>query len=438
MSSMFCPRQFHSLSKLALVAWLSFPCALSAQTGSDPDLPAPKAIGAPNIFVRQIADQPGTVTLANGVVISQDQYGNPLMNPLALAMNIAQAGDVIACRGEINGVNIGKYDPSKPNAVYRANGDILENISVVSEIANQPCIIRGVTIQGRIDVPGGHGVNDLTFKNVKFKNTGNAATALLVSMNSVQGMLRFYNVELVSGSPGSYSGYGLKWGMRANGEASYDIRGFKVPAAQEHALYLDSINGGIGGQSIFTDIVQTAPSGRTGFQVVNRPPAYGALGPGTGALHFRRLKLWTVKGGGGSGFTVAGHLGPVYVKDLRYKGNMGAVVFWSDSGKGLYLTPEGYTTPYAYLENIRVDSPNADRSHIMAAGVGLLEIKRFLVKGNRAAFDFNSIYGGPIPNGQVRFLGQSSLASHPGFKSGQKIKSNGQVLTNQQINSLFQ
>ncbi len=437
MSSMFSSRFFLSLGQCALISMFAWVSPLSAQVTTDPDLPSAKVIGAPTIWVRQLADQAGTVTLSNGTVISQDQYGNPLMHPLALAFNLAQAGDVIACRGELNGIQIGKYDPNKPNAVYRSNGDIIQNISVISELSSQRCTIRGVLFQGRVDVPGAHGVHDITFKNINFKNIGNAATALTVSMNSVQGMLRFYNVELVSGSPGSYGGYGLKWGMRGNGEASYDIRGFRVPTAQEHALYLDSVNGGIGGDSVFTDITQTGPSGRTGVQIVNRPPQYGALGPGTGGLYFRRLKLWTVKGGGGSGFTVAGHLGPVFVKDLRYKGNMGAIVFWSDSGKGLYTTPEGYTTPYARLENIRVESPSADRSHIMAAGVGLLEVKRFLVRGNRAAFDFNSTYGGPIANGQVRFIRQGPLATHPGFKSGLKIKLNNQSLSNQQINSLF-
>lgn len=423
-----------------IIAFLLFTVGIShAQGVLDPDLPPAKTIGAPTIIVHQEAGMPGTVTLANGTVISTNQYNQPLMTPLATALKLALPGDVIACQGELEGVQIGKYDPNKPFAVWWPNGQVIRNVSIVSEIPSQPCIIRGVSIQGNILQAAGHGVDDITFKDVKLKNMGSSATAFIVSMNSVQGMIRLYNVDLISGSPGSYGGYGLKWGIRANGPARYDIRGFKCPAAEEHCLYLDSVGADAGGDSYFLDITQKAPSGRTGIQIVNRKdPIHGSMGmSGLGNLYFRRLKLSTVAGGGGSGFTIVGHLGGVFLKDLRYKGNLGAVVFWSDSSKGLHLTPDGYTVPYARIEDVYVDAPAADRDHIMISGVKHVQIKRFLVKGNKAAFSFNSSYGGPIPNGLIEFIGPKPLSAYTGFKAGQKIKINNQVQTNQQIDFLF-
>lgn len=416
--------------------------ALSASRAAalDDDLAPAKTLGPVTIRVYQEAGLPGSVHLSNGTVISTDQYGQPLMKPLARALNLAQAGDVIACRGELDGVQIGKYDPNKPFAVFRGNGEVISDVSIVSEDPQQPCIIRGVVIMGNVQVAGGHGVDDLTFKDIVFKNNPGSPTPILVAMDGAQGLLRFYNIRLVSGDPASYSGFGMKWGMRANSAATYDIRGFSCAKAQEHCLYLDSIGGGVGGDSYFLDVRQRAPSGRTGIQVVTRAdPIHGSLGlPSQGDLYIRRSRLKTnPSSGGGSALTVAGHLGRVFVYDLQYRGSAGAVAFWTDAGKGVHTTPEGYSTPFARLENIRVVSPQADRSHIQISGVGLVQIKRFLVRGNRAAFDFENLYGGPLPNGTVQFLGAKPLSANPGFKSGTKIRLQNQTLSNQQIDSLF-
>ncbi len=421
-----------------LLIFLRANSAFAAPIATDPDLPQPKTIGTPNIFVYQEAGQTGTVVLSDGSVISTTPGGALLTNPLAVALNLARPGDVIACKGELNGVEIGKYNPSKSPAVYWANGEVLRDISIVSEDSNQPCIIRGVSIMGNYLVPGGSGVDDLTFKDILFKNMGGSATAFIVFGGSIQGMIRMYNTGFVSGSPGFYSGYGLKWNIRANGRARYDIRGMTLIAAQEHGLYLDSPGADDMGDSYFLDITQTAPTGRTGIQIVNRKdPAFAGGISGRGDLYFRRLKLWTEEGGGGSGLTVAGHLGRVLVDELTYQGNMGAVVFWSDAGKGLHLTPDGFTCPYASLENIKVLSPIADRSHIAIKGVGYIKIRRFLIKGNKAAFDLDSKYGGPVLNGVVDFDHFGSLSSSSGFKAASKIKVKDVALSNATIDNLW-
>ncbi len=422
---------FFGVSKLAFAA-------AGDPIATDADLPAPKVIGAPTIWVHQVAGQPGTVVFANGAVVTKTMGGLPLTVPLAYAMNNAHPGDVIACSGELAGVEIGKYNPNKPFAVYWPNGAVVRDISIVSEDPAHPCIIRDTGIMGNYMIPGSSGVDDLTFKDIIFKNTADSGTAFIVFGGSIHGMLRFYNVGFASVDPTAYSGYGLKWNIRANGRARYDIRGMDLKGAQEHGLYLDSPGADGAGDSYFLDIRQNAPTGRTGIQIVNRAYASAAGGPtGLGDLYFRRLNLWTMAGGGGSGLTVVGHLGTVFVDTLFYKGNLGAVVFWSDSGKGLHLDSKGFTTTAAVLENIHVDSPNADRSHIAIKGVGYTKIRRFFVKGNKVAVDLDSPSGGPVYNGVVEFQTTGALSKWNGFKSYIKVKKNGQTLSNTQIDTIW-
>ena len=115
---------------------------------------------------------------------------------------------------------------------------------------------------------------------------------------------------------------------------------------------------------------------------------------------------------------------------------IGAVVFWTDAGKGVHADGGGYTTTHAILRNITVDSPNADRSHLAFSGVGLLQIHDFQVVGNRTAIDLDNAFGGPVSNGTVELHLPSPASAYGGFQAGVKVKQGGVTLTNPQIDAL--
>jgi len=120
---------------------------------------------------------------------------------------------------------------------------------------------------------------------------------------------------------------------------------------------------------------------------------------------------------------------------MKYKGDLGAVVFWSDIGKGLHLTPEGYSCPGALIKNLSVDSPATGRSHVMVSGVGVFEIRRFFIKGNKTALDFDTQATGP-KNGSV-YINVPGLASqYLGFQSTIKVQMDGIKLNSTQIDAL--
>ncbi len=394
-----------------------------------------KVIGLPTIFVEQGPGLVSKVTLADGTVVTT---GKAATHPLAYALNAARPGDVIQCKGELEGFHLGKYDPSKGPAVYWPNGDIVRDISIIGD----PTVgakISDCTFMGNTNVPGQHGCDDFTFSNVTLRNKAVTATPVIIAKGHQIGLLRFYDVHFTHHPNTGWGGYGTKWGLRGHGRARYDVRHVTFDGCQEHAFYIDSPGADGSGDSVFKDFKQLAPSGRTGIQIVNRANE-GASGKGN--LWFHALTLWTKKGDGGSGFTCVGHLGDVNIDGLVYTGNLGAIVFWSNANDGLHTTPDGYATQALNLSNVYIDSPGADRAHIMISGVKTVNITDFLITGNKIAFDFNSKYGGSIKNGTVNFTlsrgnHHSVLSQYPGFKSTYKIYKDQVKLTDNQIDTLW-
>lgn len=224
----------------------------------------------------------------------------------------------------------------------------------------------------------------------------------------------------------------------------YDIRGVNCPdRAEEHCLYLDGP--GLDGNAAdprtsggyISDVVQTAPSGRTSIQIVNRGNEDAAT-PAGGQLVIRNSQLLTRAGSGGSAVTVAGFLGSVYMENLDIDTDLGAIVVYSNPTHGLLLNENGFTTDFVKLRNINIQAPNASRSHISLSGVEEIEVEApFSIVGTHKPFNFNTQYGGGIDNGSKRFVGFPGLLSeYSGFMSQTRITDSGQNLSSAEINAL--
>ena len=344
-------------------------------------------------------------------------------------------------------MHIGKASHNSQFAFWD-NGEVIRNLGIKSIDPSAPAIINYVKIQGNYRIPGEHGVDDITFQDVRFKsNSEYESTPFNIYNSSVHGIVRLYNVSFENNGSSSYSGTGLKWGMRAMGNVKlYDMRGISCPdRAEEHCLYLDGpgLDGNDADPSnsggYFTNIIQTAPSGRTSIQIVNRGNEDSET-PAGGQLVIRNSQLLTRAGSGGSAVTVAGFLGSVILENLDIDTDLGAIVVYSNPNHGLLLNENGFTTDFVKLKNINIQSPNSSRSHIALSGVEEIEIEApFAIVGSNKAFNFNSQFGGGIDNGSKRFIEfPGPLSDYSGFMSQTKIMDSLEVLSDAQINALQQ
>ncbi len=368
-------------------------------------------------------------------------YSNPSSNVLAFAMKLAKPGDVIALKGQFPAVAIGLTFSFADSEVFWPGGQVIRDITIIAADPADPPTINGLTFRGDMTTGQG-GVDNIYFKNVIVRNGGDNRTPIIIFQGSLLGRIGLYDITYVTVNPSLYGGYGMKWGLRGHGRALYDVRrniftATAVGSAEEHAIYIDSPGWNGAGDSYILDLVQQGPSGRTCIQVVNRKNE----GPtGLGLLMMKRIVARTKKGAGGSALTIAGHLGPVYMEDIYYKGDLGAITFWSDAGKGLHtvkIDGKDFTTPYAELRNVYIDATNADRSHIALAGVGTAIIGAFTIIGNRTAFDLWNNFSGPLDNGDVWFDVTAPVSAYPGFQSAQKIKYKGSSLSDAAIDAML-
>lgn len=406
-------------------------------------IPEKKILGNPTI----LASQASLSSTGRVEILRTGEVLNDVQNPLAEAMKRSIPGDVIGVSGHLSGVHIGKFGWGS-QYVYWPNNAVIRDISIKSVDPSNPAIINHVKIQGNYRELGEHGVDDITFQDVRFKsNSQHESTPFNIYNTSVHGTVRLYNISLENNGHSTYAGTGLKWGMRAMGNVKfYDMRGITCPdRAEEHCLYLDGP--GLDGNNAdpqtsggyFSDVVQLEQSGRTGIQIVNRASEDAAT-PAGGQLVIRNSSLLTRAGSGGSAVTVAGFLGAVYLENLDIDTDLGAIVVYSEQNHGLLYNENGYTTDFVKMKNININAPNAARSHIAISGVEEVEVvSPFNITGANKAFNFNTQYGGGINNGSVKFFDFSGLLSdYAGFNSATRIMDSGQVLSDSEINALQQ
>lgn len=401
-------------------------------------------------FDKHIIVEPGKLTLPDGKVITRDRrYNAPITHELAEALKWAET---LRCRslilkGILNGAHLGGGDPNKAFVVRWTNRPIAGVVVRSADPAN-PAVLRGVSFVGDTRpttqnfLLGNTGVGRILFKDIDLRNPATGTCSVGVFEHSWHGLIGLHDCTFTAESKTSFNGLGVKWNIRGNGRARYDIRRGKFVAAIEHHVYLDSVGADGGGATFITDCVSMGPAGRTGVQLVNRgnPAANWAGGPtGLGDVFIQRNNMSANGASGGGGvITVAGHLGNVYVEDntLTAGKDEAGIVVWTDSGKAPHLNERGFSHNFVRLINNKITGTAGCRNAMMLSGIEHLIIDEFEARGCPTAIDLFNKFGGPIDNGLVEITAgaPNPLAQYSGFQSGRKMMYRGQVLSDTAIN----
>jgi len=306
------------------------------------------------------------------------------------------------------------------------------------------------------------GIADVRFENLTIEARFSSAVAVPKGHNV--GLVRFYDCHFAAGREnlevGNFHGFGYKWGLRGHGRGRWDFRGCSFEPVEEHCIYIDSPQG----DCYFVGVQHTG-SRRTAIQVVNR--SLDNPGPsGFGTLLFQNVSVYDLWGDGGSGISVAGHLGDLVFRDVVVRenrsnaGSHGGIVVWTDADpeKGVYLYTgddgQLYSTRSVLIESVDVDLPRADRAHVAISGVEHVRVDDFQIRGNRAAFSFDNEFGSPtisglavvdgsprqlnnkhIDNGFVGFRVPCPLSGFMGFQSTISVMEDMGTLTSSQIDA---
>jgi len=405
---------------------------------------------------------PEVVWIPNGEGYEDDVLIPAGPFPLVTALKASDPNTypVISVYGDIPGagMSIGAGDSDFKDYVVHW-GPIPMRFAVVGR--NEEARIREFDLrQFMNDGRENGGIADVRFESLTIEARFSSCVAVPKGHNV--GLVRFYDCHFAAGREnlgvGNYSGYGYKWGMRAHGRGRYDYRSCSFEPVEEHNIYIDSPQG----DCYFIDIDHRG-SKRTAIQVVNR--SFDNPGPsGFGTLLFQNVRVYDLWGDGGSGISVAGHLGDLIFRDIQVRenpanvGSHGAVVVWTDDDpqKGVYLYTgddgELYSTRSVLIESIDVDLPRADRSHVAISGVEHVRIDDFQIRGNRTAFSFDSPFGSPvmsgpvivdgvlrnvhserIDNGTVVYRTPCPLSQFVGFQSSISIQENMNLMSDSEI-----
>ncbi len=403
-----------------------------------------------------------SVTLLNGPGPEDDRVLPAGPYPLVTALKAATPGSdpVLGVYGEIPGagITIGAGDSdSKAYVVHWGQVPMrFALVGMTSDARVREFGIRQFMNDGRRN----GGVVDARFQNLTIE--ARYWACVTTPKGHGFGLLRFYNCHFAAGrenlAEGGFYGYGFKWGVRSQGRGRWDFRHCTFDPVLEHCLYLDSPQG----DSYFIDIQHTG-STRTAIQIVNR--AADNPGPsGFGTLLFEDVRIHGLWGDGGSGLTVAGHLGDLVFRDIRVRespdkaASHGAIVVWTDASPehGAYLHEgadgELYSTGTVTIESVDIDLPHSDRAHVAISGAEKVVIEGFQIHGNQTAFVFDSPFGTPsidgqaivdgqrrklvhqlIDNGPVVFRIPPPLSAYAGFRSADRIHLSARRLSEGEI-----
>ena len=430
-----------------------------------PDSGAFQAPPVPVLAPVSIELRATTVTLLHGPGPEDDEVRPAGKYPLVSALRAATPGSdpVIGVFGELpgSGITIGGGDAGLKEYVVHWGAEPMR-FTVIG--MTEDARIREFGICQRMnDGRENGGVIDARFERLTIE--ARHSSCVSVPEGHGFGILRFYDCHFATGrensTQGTFSGFGYKWGVRSQGRGRWDFRGCSFDPVLEHALYLDSPQG----DSYFVDLEHRG-STRTAIQIVNR--AFDNPGPsGFGTLLFERVRIVGPHGDGGSGITVAGHLGDLVLRDVSVvedpekKASHGAIAIWTDAEPrhGVHLhAADGrlFSSRTVTIESLQVDLPHSDRPHVAISGAESVLIRSFSVQGNQAAFAFDSPFGAPTINGRVLVDGEqreledarilngrvvfdlpSPVSAYPGFRSAHKVLSGSRTLSDEEIDELW-
>jgi hypothetical protein len=403
-------------------------------------------LGPPSMRV-----EPGRITLADGTVITRGLFNNQLGNhALAHAIRIARGGDVIAVRGAHPGFKVGSAnqgDADNAPVIVRPNFDPQPPLAIVGDpdAPERPRIEGGIQIAGTPS-PDRGGIEDLTLAGLDLLNGRNDKFNVIVTQTTRTGRLCVAHCRLLSLDPTAWMGFGKVWAIRPHGNLEdLDVTDNEFSEALEHAVvYPDNAGWGGGQITIERNRVTGRGGNRTCVQITNRVISGPA---GGGRLRIADNDFRCTAGdqsSGGGCITIAGHPGPVRLvrNKVTLDGNHSGVIVWSDAGKGLHLTPDGFTTESVHIDGLEVTGGR--RPHVQIAGAGRVTIvESFRLRsanndGARVCIDLDEPqYGGPIKNGVVEFVSErGKVSDYSGFASGAKVRRAGKILSDAQIDAM--
>ena len=470
-------RRLYGCTSIGLGLMLTATASSAVNDPGDFQAPAVPALGPETI---QVVARPGggaDVILLNGPGSGDDVVLDGGGFPLIVALKNAVPGSdpVIGIYGRIsqggNGMQIGGGD-SDFKAYVAHWGAVPMRFSVVGMTPDATILEFGILNRMNNGTVHG-GVEDARFENLTIESKYNACVG--GPKGHRFGLLRFYNCRFVPSpanlASGAHYGFGYKWGLRLRALGRYDIRDCTFAPVLEHSIYVDAPQG----DTIFKGIVHEG-STRTAIQIVNRafdttniaPFENGTQIPqpsGFGRLLIEDVTIHDLTGDGGSGITVAGFLGDVWIRGITAIDNgpfQGVITVWTDAGWNhgayLYTGDDGglYSTRSVTLENINVSLPLADRNHVAVSGAELVRIHDFSIAGNRTAISLDSSYGAAqlsnslcvidgvvvrsdalIVNGTVDFYVPRPLSQYAGWNAAGKIKVADNTLSDAQIDSTW-
>lgn len=402
--------------------------------------------------------EPGKVTLRDGSIVTKDRYGHPLVHPMAEAIKRAVPGEVIGVRGEHAPFSIGTGNATHMDVGFWPGHQPVESVSIVADddAPSEP-VFRGLTLGNALG-----GIDDLTLYGLLLTNDFHAAVtqpawsdrqSVLVAMTENTGKLRIWSCGVdahpLAKAAGHFSGHGTKWALlRAHGHLDgLEVIGCEFRCgAEEHWVYADNLgwrasDGVDRSRFVGNRYTTSVGPGRTCFQVCNRADEPG--GSGHGLLEYEDNELLTGPGGGGSALTIAGHLGPISIRNQRIRGHHGGIALWSDVGHGLHQDAQGFTMGKVDIEDIDVDmSPDGDRSAVAIAGarrVTLVAPFNIRAPVGRTALEIDGAQQGPIDCGAFKIDTRSANvlpSQYLGFAGSPKVKRDGVTLSATQIDAM--
>jgi hypothetical protein len=392
--------------------------------------------------------EPGKVTFDDGRIVTTGMFGQPLTNPLAVALRMSRSHDVIGLRGVHPGLRIGSInqgDWDSERNVMRPGLEPLPTVTIVpdDDVPEQPTIAGGISIAGSGSNARG-GIEDLTLAGLKILNGPIDKYNILVEQQIETGRLRVLYNDMGSLSPAAWQGWGKMWGVRANGLLRLvKCIGNTFSEALEHAVWYGD-NAGYESTSEPHEISGNETTGRGGgrtcIQWVNRQNSGRKSG---GVLRMENNDLRCIGGNGGGAVTIAGHTGRAALRANRMtlEGPHSGLTVWSDAGKGLYYTDSGHTLDNLLVDGISVEGGN--RPHVSISGARRVRIEQSfrLKRGDQETaehcIELDGPNGGPVANGPVEFINcTESMSSYTGFQSGARVVRDSVVLSSQQIDAM--
>lgn len=399
-------------------------------------IPPRPSIGIPDIICNN--NSYTIVSLNKTVTTNAD--GSPL-DGTGLAQSIRYYGhSIFQQKGEVvvlvtadqDGARFNDTNLNRVNTINWGAGGPVRNVVVIGQD-------RNIKVRGGVSIFNKTG--DIRFENITLTNAAATFAPFMVNAKALVGMMRLFDVTFLPEDPTAWNGHGMKWNIRAQGQAQWALEGLLFNEAQEHGAYIDNHQG-----DSWMLNCKGARLGRTFCQWTNRatsgPTAFGDL-------VIKDCEARDCKGDGGSDYTIVGNgEGAVLIDNCSSigspAGSQGALVHWTDAGHGAYLTPDGFSSGGLTIRNFTCDHPNANRTHLQIDGARSVRISNWNIKGNKTAIQLNSQNTARPDNGSVGLLLRDPSippSQWSGWQALRKIErynnhQSNQTLSNAQIDAL--